>query len=287
MPSIAVLLTCFNRRELTLRCLGLLASQQTQRPRTLHVILVDDGSTDGTSDAVRKQFPDVQVLAGTGQLYWVGGMRLAFSEALKGAFDFVLFLNDDTTLTPSAIDVLLETACALEAKGITAIIAGSTCDAATGKRTYGGELQVKSWLARASRSLPLDPLPDQSLPCETMNANCTLIPRRIFCALGNFDAAFTHRFADTDYGFRALKAGFSVYIAPGYIGTCSDNSRTGTWRDHSVSLRRRWQSLRSMKSGAPFREWFIYCRRHLGPLWPIYVVSPYIKTLGSSIFSSR
>ena len=120
-----------------------------------------------------------------------------------------------------------------------------------------------------------------------MNANCTLIPRRIFAALGNFDAAFTHRFADTDYGFRAGRAGFSVYIAPGYIGTCADNSRAGTWRDRSVPFHRRWRNLSSIKNGAPFREWFIYCRRHLGPFWPFYVVSPYIKTLGISVFNPR
>jgi GT2 family glycosyltransferase len=287
MPSIAVLLTCFNRRELTLRCLEQLAAQQAAIPRTLHVILVDDGSCDGTGDAVRKAFPAVQVLEGSGQLYWVGGMRLAFGEALKGSFDFVLFLNDDTILSPNAIDVLLVTAYGLEEKGITAIIAGSTCDAATGQRTYGGELQVKSWFARSSRSLPLDPLPNQSRRCDTMNANCTLIPSRIFKTLGNFDAVFTHRFADTDYGFRALKAGFYVYIAPGYIGTCSDNSRAGTWRDQAVPLRKRWQSLCSTKSGAPFREWFIYCRRHLGPMWPVYVISPYLKTLGGSVFNPR
>ena len=283
-PSIFVLMTCFNRRDHTLGCLQALAAQDCEQPRSVQVILVDDGSTDGTGAAVRQAFPQVRILPGSGRLFWNGGMRVAFAEALKEHFDFLLWLNDDTILFPFALDVLLATASTLAAQNISAIVTGSTCDRLTGKRSYGGERQVQRWFG--NRCSPVEPIPHQVQPCDTMNGNCTLVPRDIALALGNLDAAFTHSFGDMDYGFRARAAGYCIYIAPGYLGTCSDNTQRGTWRDRSASLRKRWRHLTSAK-GSPFPEWLVYCRRHLGPLWPLYAVSPYVKTVASSVLRLR
>ncbi len=281
MTSLAILMTCFNRRETTLACLASLAAQQRQVPRSEQVILVDDGSTDGTGDAVKQAYPGVRVLPTEGNLFWNGGMRVAFAEALQGDYDAYLWLNDDTMLFPHALDLLLGTASRMETS---AILVGSTCNAQTGKRSYGGEWQQRRWLR--NRLAPVQPEADRWQACNTMNGNCTLIPREIARTLGNLDAAFTHSFGDMDYGFRARRAGFSIYIAPGYLGSCADNSRAGTWRDASASLAARWSHLSSRK-GSPFREWSIYCRRHLGPLWPLYAVSPYVKVLTSSVLHLR
>lgn len=273
-PSLAVLMTSFNRRESTLACLRALYEQQCTHPVQMEVFLVDDLSRDGTAAAVQATFPEVHVSRGTGDLFWNRGMRVAFAQALDAGFDFYLWLNDDTLLLPGALESLLHTSHELAAEGITAIVTGSTCDPA-GRRSYGGIDLKGRWI----RSLqPAGPLPDRPLACGTMNGNCTLIPAAIAGVLGNLDRVFHHSFGDMDYGFRARKAGFAVYVAPGFLGTCTDNSRKGTWRDASASFRARWRHLTSAK-GSPFREWFVYCRRHLGPLWPLYAVSPYVKTL--------
>ena len=71
--DIAVLITCFNRRETTLRCLRALYEQELPAGAMLRVVLTDDGSSDGTGDAVRTEFPGVVVLQGDGNQYWVGG----------------------------------------------------------------------------------------------------------------------------------------------------------------------------------------------------------------------
>ncbi len=64
--GIAVLLTCHNRRAETLRCLEALLAQDAGA--SLRVFLVDDGSTDGTGEAVRVSFPQVNVVQGDGSL---------------------------------------------------------------------------------------------------------------------------------------------------------------------------------------------------------------------------
>jgi len=106
---IAVLITCHNRKPKTLACLTALFNQTPPSSATTDVYLVDDGSTDGTAEEVHQAYPQVKILQGDGSLFWNGGMRKAFSEALKYDYDYYLWLNDDTILYPEAIASLLTT----------------------------------------------------------------------------------------------------------------------------------------------------------------------------------
>jgi len=112
----AVLLTCFNRKEKTLSCLESIYAQSNKEGFTLKVYLVDDGSTDGTSEAVKKNFPQVNVIKGDGTLFWNGGMRVAFSKAMENEHDYYLWLNDDTFIYPDSLKILIETSKSIKLK---------------------------------------------------------------------------------------------------------------------------------------------------------------------------
>jgi GT2 family glycosyltransferase len=273
-PSIAVLMTSFNRCDKTLKAIASLSAQATNMPRRLQIFLVDDGSSDGTSSAVATQFPEVQIICGTGSLYWNGGMRLAFDHALKIGFDAYLWLNDDTELFPNALDTLLRTDQLLNAEGTVAIVTGSTCDPVTGERTYGGFRRINRVFFY--QLIYLEPLIDRPLCCDTMNGNFTLIPKRVADSVGNLEPGYQHHFGDADYGYRAKNAGFSIYVAPGYLGSCSSNSIAGTWRDRSISVKRRWKDLMSVK-GYRFSEWLLFCTRNYRYLGLIHFMVPYVK----------
>src|SRR4028118_1511310 len=107
--SIAVLMTCHNRKLKTLLTLESLFRQTLTSEIALSVYLVDDGSTDGTSEEVQQKYPQVKLFSGDGNLFWNGGMRIAFSEAMKDEPDYYLWLNDDTVLAPEALNTLLTT----------------------------------------------------------------------------------------------------------------------------------------------------------------------------------
>ena len=100
MKTIAVVMACYNRKDLTIKCLEHLHAQSVllEKQASINGFLMDDGSTDGTTEAVRERFPSVEVLQGDGSLFWNGGMHAAFAEALKGDYDYYLWLNDDTFL---------------------------------------------------------------------------------------------------------------------------------------------------------------------------------------------
>jgi glycosyltransferase involved in cell wall biosynthesis len=102
-------MTCHNRKLKTLLTLESLFKQTLTSEIALSVYLVDDGSTDGTSEGVQQKYPQVKLFSGDGNLFWNGGMRIAFSEAMKDEPDYYLWLNDDTVLAPEALNTLLAT----------------------------------------------------------------------------------------------------------------------------------------------------------------------------------
>jgi GT2 family glycosyltransferase len=273
---IAVALTCFNRREVTLRALRLLFAQRLPERVELTAFLLDAGSSDGTASAVRSEFPKVRLLHGDPSLFWNAGMRVAFGEALQEDFDHYIWLNDDTHLYPDAVSRLLVAYNDLLAQGeIRPIIAGCTRDPKSDALTYGGIVRSnRLYPFRYRRAVP----GDKPLPCHTINGNFVLISREAARLTGNLNEAFSHSMGDHDYGLRARKVGCSLWLAPGYIGTCARNDWRGTWQDEKLAFIERWRKLNGPK-GMPPREYLTYTRAHGGPFWPLFWLYPYARAL--------
>lgn len=271
---IAIVLTSHNRRLATLSSLRSLFAQALPASVSLTVFLVDDGSTDETAEAVAAEFPQVRLLAGDGTLFWGGGMSKAFGEALEEDFDQYLWLNDDTVLDYAAIAGLLDTHRALSAGGCErAIVVGTTRDPETGLPTYGG-------VVRRSRIHPMKyclVAPGTSAQeCAAMNGNVVMIPRKVAQVVGNISRDYTHSMGDFDYALRARKLGCSVWVAPGYAGTCRRNKGANTWMDASLPLLQRLQKALTLK-GLPPGEYLRFLRSHGGYLWPAFWIMPYVR----------
>ncbi len=273
------ILTCHNRREKTVACLRNLFAQDAADV-TFEVILVDDGSTDGTAAAVREQFPSVNIIDGDGTLYWTGGMRVATAAALETRFDYLLWLNDDTELYPAAVRTLLQTHTELSDSATgPVIVVGNVCDPETKVFTYGGSVSTSRWLP-----LRLAHVKPASAPqrCDTFNGNCVMFSAAAVRRLGNLHPRLVHAAGDYDYGLRATGLGIENWIAPGIVGECARNSEEGTWLDASLPLRRRYQLLLGRK-GQPPAQRLAYYAAHGGPLWPLVYPLVYLRPLGTSI----
>lgn len=286
--QIAVLLTCFNRKDKTIECLRLLFAQNGVADVALQVYLVDDGSTDGTAAAVAQAYPQVKILTGTGNLFWNGGMRMAWDAALKSDPDYYLWLNDDTLLYPNALQTLLETEAQLRQKGENAaIVAGSVQDPTTQALTYGG-LRQKGPLYPPFKAQKVPPT-DQPQACDMMCGNFVLIPRNVVQKIGNLDPQLTHYAGDWDYGLRARQAGCSIWIAPGFQGTCPRNPKPTA--ANTPDLQKGLQKMATPKgldlqtvTLQPMEEWKLLMQRHGGVLWPIFWILPYRKLLLEGLF---
>lgn len=273
-PRVAALMACHNRVSCTVQSVSALKGQICSGV-SLDLVLVDDGSSDGTAHEVAKIFPNATILCGDGSLFWSGGVRWAFSVAMQGDYDFYLWLNDDTHLDQDALARLTRTYREVESKaGNTVIVVGSTRDPETGLFSYGGWRQRPGRLGLTTwEKTPPDM--EHPIPCDTINGNCALIPRAVVQRVGNLDPVFSQGFGDLDYGLRAAKSGCQIMIAPGYFGTCKNNEGAGMWTDKSLPIFSRWQKLLGPK-GLPVKPWGVFTRRHKGRLWPLSWIAPYV-----------
>ncbi len=95
---IFIVTAAHNRREVTRAYLTDLLAQTDQ---DYQLVLVDDGSTDGTAEMVLEKMPNAIVLKGNGRLYWAGGLHKAYRYLKKGILsreDIVFISNDDIRL---------------------------------------------------------------------------------------------------------------------------------------------------------------------------------------------
>lgn len=227
--DIAVLLTCHNRREKTVKCLrslkdALIAYNTTAKEIiSIEIFLTDDGCTDGTSDAVSSVYPEeniLHILRGDGNLFWAGGMRLCWREAMKhhAEWGYYLLLNDDVELMPNVFSELFKSELyAVEHAGKEGIVSGITCSKAIPhKMTYGGDVWINRIMATSKRLKPNG----QPQLCDITNANILLVPQIIVDKIGIFYEKYRHGQADYDYSFMARKMGYPVILTAEFCGFC-------------------------------------------------------------------
>lgn len=243
--KVAVLLTCHNRRALTIACLRSL----TRCLPDADVFLTDDGSVDGTAEAVKAEFPLATIVRGDGSLYWCRGMRLAWQQALNGRYDHYLWLNDDTVLYDGFFDEL--SGCASLCGG-ECIVCGLVEDQGRTSTIYGG------YDAR-NRKIQADGTMQDVV---RMNGNLVLVPRVVVERIGILDSYFIHDLGDVDYGLTARRNGIRVVSTRKNIaqGVTNAQCRVRQW---GVDVVKRFQRLNS-PLGSPLSQNFYFRRKHYG-----------------------
>ena len=244
--KISVLLTCHNRQDKTESCLRSLIRAVDLHNKNhvdkIHfdVFLTDDGCTDGTVDVVQKVFPNNQhlhILQGDGDLYWAGGMRYSWREAIKrhDEWDYYLLLNDDTEVMENVFEELIKSQeYSLNQFGKKGLISGITCSKDESMTiTYGGSVWKNRFLATRSLLKPSG----HPQPCDLTNANILFVHNDVVSKLGIFYEGYRHGLADYDYSINALKKGFPVILTANICGRCD--------RDH-LDVKERAKKVISM-----------------------------------------
>ncbi|MDR0606041.1 MAG: glycosyltransferase family 2 protein [Bacteroidales bacterium] len=252
MKTIVVLITVHNRKEQTLKCLTSLFNCILPEEYRFDVFLVDDGSTDGTSDAVKEKFPQVNIIQGSGNLFWNRGMHLAWETAAKTFdYDYYLWLNDDTLLYTYAIEELITCS---ESENNQKIICGSTCAINDKQKiTYGGKSFKRGLIFPNGKKQV----------CDYFNGNLVLIPQYVYKKVGMNDTTFHHALGDHDYGLRAKRLGIVSIVSPSILGECDGHKELTAWCNPQTPVLRRLKLLYSPSGNHPF-EFFKYENRHNG-----------------------
>lgn len=207
-----IVIAVHNSKDITLGCLSLLSGQTFQDFR---VVVVDDGSTDGTEKAVSKAFPEVVVIRGTGNWWWTKSMNEGIKYAIEQGATTILMMNDDTYF----LDDYIETIVKISEKNPGALIGSLDVTREEPRRIFfSGVERMIWWKAKGINYHNGYDLYDPSMTglhkSVCLNGRGTLVPVEVFNAIGLLDEKKLPQYAsDFDFSLRADEAGIDTYIS--------------------------------------------------------------------------
>lgn len=209
--SISILILNWNGKNDTLECL---ASLQHIAYPNYRIILVDNGSTDGSVEAFEKEYPEITLIKTGANLGYAGGNNVGINYALEHDADYILLLNNDTIVDPDLLNHLVAADQALPDGSV------------LGPKIYYFDEPKSLWYAGAKwlpDKLHFIHLGSHEIDGPQFNdiretdyiTGCALFARAdTFRSVGLLDEAFYLTYEETDWCYRAKASGHQCYFVP-------------------------------------------------------------------------
>ncbi len=236
----SIIIPVFNNLELTKQCLTTLAFATTGVD--YEVILVDNGSTDGTASFLQTLQGDVRIIQNDENL----GFAKACNQGAKAARGkYLVFLNNDTIPQPNWLGPLVQEVDEHPDVGIV----GSKLLYPDGTIQHAGVVFMREGLGpyHIYQKMPADsPAVNRRREFKAVTAACLLIRRDLFEAVGGFDEAFVNGFEDVDLCLKVRRRGAQVVYQPRSVLYHLESQTPGRKTHDGVNgrlLRERWNNL--------------------------------------------
>lgn len=251
VPLVYAVVLAWNNKEMTIDCVeSLLASQYFN----MRLLVVDNGSTDGTSDVLRERFPKIEIVRLPVNLGVAGGYNAGLEYALDHGAQYILVANNDIIVDQMMLSHLVEALENIPRSGIGMpkiyhYFGDRTRLWCTGAywRKFPPTVKMMGVNTRDSHRF------SNIREIEYAPSCCLLIRREVLEKVGYFDTGYFFYYDDWDFSVRTRKAGFSIWFIP----------TANVW--HKVSMS-------TQKSKKPGRWWYIlgkstvrYYLRHSTP----------------------
>lgn len=208
-PTWALVLA-MNQLRMTRECL---TSVLALDPPADRVLLVDNGSTDGTAEAVRAEFPDVEVLRLPTNLYFAGGVNEGMRRALEAGAGSILLLNNDVVLERGALDIMVRS------------LDADPRRAAISPRIYyydppdviwfaGGQVGGLGLIRHRGVNVKDQKFRDAAGPTEYVSLAAALLARSALERVGLLDPDYVMYVEDVDWSARAREGGLVLWYEP-------------------------------------------------------------------------
>jgi GT2 family glycosyltransferase len=270
----ALVIPVYNRRETTLQGLRSLSRIDTEG-LDVKIFVVDDASPDGTGDAVRENFPEVELIRGSGSLHYAGGTNRGIEAALEWDPDYIVTMNDDAVFHEKFLQRLVKTAEENPGSIVGALLLlwdepHKVFQVGQRWKTFKGGWVIPEDLTAFN-------VGDRAFEVECIVGNCVLFPVRAIRENGLMDEKkFPHGWGDAQYLMRMRKAGWRLLVEPKALVWCEPNTNPPPLhtlklkeilkilfvnRRHPLNLQRqfiaRWESAPVKILALP--AFFIYC----------------------------
>jgi GT2 family glycosyltransferase len=218
MNTLAAVIVSFNTCAVTRRCLQSLAASAGVAPL---VVVVDNGSTDGSAAMIAAEFPAVRLLRNATNCGFAAATNRGLHLAIGAGCDTLLLLNSDAFVEPGALATMLEYLRANPGVGVVVPQLrnqdGSLQPSGRPFPTLTGKLADHSgWSRRGGRNNYLVAGRDYAAPAlvEDAPAACLLVRRSVIEQVGGLDEGFRFNYEDTDWCRRIAAAGWAIMYLP-------------------------------------------------------------------------
>lgn len=280
--SLSVIIPVFNGLEYTRKCIHSLNNQEqilSASGVSMSIILVDDGSTDGTSEWVQANYPGVHVIMGDGNLWWSGAINKGVEFALDRLnSEYILWWNNDILPAKDYFEKL------------SAIIQNSSPNTIIGSKIYmlkgdliwgmGGKFDPVS----GKKYMYGERTPDSDLYRKPMAVDWfpgmgTCFHKSVFAKVGMLDASgFPQYHGDSDFTYRTKKGGYNLVAFPELV-IYNDDKNTGLM--HHGKFSNLYKSLVSIKSNQNIKKDILFFNKHASsPLAYLALIDKYFRYIG-------
>ena len=213
-PKVFILILNWNGRDYALACLRSLRELDY---RNCEIAVIDNGSTDGSEEAVRKLYPDIKVLQNRENLGYAEGNNRGIQLALKSGTDYIFLLNNDTKIYPECVSRLVEAA---ERNPNFGILGPVAFDYETGRTTLDSGFEINFDLAAKANSSIFRSISGDFVLSQTreiyevdfVQGDAFFVKRGVFEKIGLFDPKFFLLNEEADLCVRAKNAGFHTGV---------------------------------------------------------------------------
>lgn len=261
-PKVFVITLNWNGKIDTLECI---ASVKNLNYQNYAIVLVDNGSSDGSVPAFRAHFPDITIIENRRNLGYGKGFGVGLKYAYECGADYFLILNNDTIIDPDALAELVKVAQQDERIGFV-----------SGKVYWYKQRDVLQTAGRENHPLTLvgrhvgsgevdhgqyDRIQDYDFVDDVF----LLVRRQVYETVGGYDPTFFLYGEETDWCVRVRRAGFRIVYAPGakiwHKGIIGSNNLPPISPKRIFYLER--YGIQFMRKNASREQWNAYLRHLL------------------------
>lgn len=268
MQKLVIIIPTFNRKAYLKELLSIL-NRSKDVSAAIDIIVVNDGSTDGTTSMLKNEFPEIIEVKGDGNWWWTRSVNEGLKVAIEKGHDYFLLMNDDTIVEKTFLSKIMETH-----SRVGGILGTISISSTKPEKIFYSGIKSINWLtAKQVRYHQFFEAYDKVLegvkPTVFIPGRGMLFRKEIIDKIGYLDEKlFPQYFADYDFSHTALEHGFPLNVSwdspvYSYVEKTAKGNKTNATFIQFIAAFFKPNTSNNIK-----HTWYFY-KKHAGPLFII------------------